>query len=189
MSTGSVAVVVLMLILAARLIALPIAVAQEESGEPFKKTVGPYEIEIAASASTLSLGKAIFAITVLDAADGQPVPDARVVLRTKHVLDGAEGWGLAVQTTNTPGRFDAQMNLDTPGVWNVNVEVSSSLGEVSVEGPPVTIPKARGLSQGSFVFLGVFLILASGVLWVWWSARRQLRRRAQDKSDPAPTSK
>ena len=189
MSTGSVAVVVLMLILAIRLIALPIAVAQEESSEPFKKTVGPYEIEIAADASTLSLGKAIFAITVLDAAAGQPVPDARVVLRVKHISDGAEGWGLAVQTTNTPGRYDAQMNLDTPGVWNVNVEVSSSLGEVSVEGPPVTIPKARGLSQGSFVFLGVFLILASGVLWVWWSARRQLRRRAQDKSDPAPTSK
>ena len=188
MSTGSVAVVVLMLILVISSIALPIAVAQEESSEPFKKTVGPYEIEIAAAASILALGKAIFAITVLDAAAGQPVTDARVVLRAKHVSDGAEGWGLAVKTTNIPGRYDAQMNLDIPGVWNVNVEVSSSLGKVSVEGPPVTIPRARSLTQGSFVFLGVLLILASGVFWVWWSARRQLRRRAQEKSDPATTS-
>ena len=148
MSTGSVAVVVLMLILAVRLIALPIAVAQEESSE--------YEIEIAAGASTLSLGKVIFTVMVLDAAEGQPVPDAKVVIRVKHVSDGDEGWGLAVRTTNTPGRFDAQMNMNNPGVWNVNVEISSSLGEVSVEGPPVTVPKARSLTQRAVSFSWAF---------------------------------
>ena len=92
-------------------------------------------------------------------------------------MEDTEGWGLAVRVTDIPGRYDAQMNLEAPGVWRVNVEVSSSLGQVSVEIPPVTVPAERGPSQGSIVFLVVFWVLVLGALYVWWSARREQRKR------------
>ena len=152
--------------------------AQGHSKEQFRETIGPYEIGVAAIPSNLSLGRVSFAVTVLDAATGQPVRDARVVLRIKHVSDATEGWGLAVRTTDIPGRYDAQMNMDTPGVWEVNVEVSSSLGRVSVETPPVVVPGSRNFSAGTLVFAGVFLVLILAWGYLWWSIRRQQRKRS-----------
>ena len=152
--------------------------AQGHNREPFRETAGPYEISVVAIPSNLSLGRVSFAVTVLDAATGQPVTDASVVLQVKHVSDATEGWGLAVRTTDIPGRYDAQMNMDTPGVWRVNVEVSSSLGKVSVETPPVTAPTGSYFSAGTFIFYGVSLILVLGVGYLWWSIRRQQRKRS-----------
>ena len=103
---------------------------------------------------------------------------ASVVLRVKHELDEAEGWGLAVHTTDVPERYDSQMNLDKPGVWKVNVDVSSSLGKVSVEMPPVVIRGPRNLTDGTFVFARVTLVLILGAGYMWWSIRREQRKRS-----------
>lgn len=46
--------------------------AQGHSKEQFRETIGPYEIGFAAIPSNLSLGSVSFAVTVLDAATGQP---------------------------------------------------------------------------------------------------------------------
>ncbi len=159
-------------------LALSPALAQENGDEPFTTSAGPYQIEVWAVPSNLSLGQVIFAVKVLDSATKEPVPDPRVTIRVRHELEDTEGWGLAVRTNDIPGRYDAQMNLEAPGVWRVNVEVSSSLGQVSVEIPPVTVPAERGPSQGSIVFLALFWVLVLGALYVWWSARREQRKRA-----------
>ena len=70
------------------------------------------------------------------------------------------------------------MNLESSGVWRVDVEVSSDLGKVSVEAPSVVIPGSPNLTAGSFVFLGVSLVLILGVGYLWWSTRREQRKRA-----------
>ncbi len=105
--------------------------------------------------------------------------DANVVLRVKHELDEAEGWGLAVHTTAIPERYDAQMNLDRPGVWEVNVEVDSSLGIVSVEIPSVVIRRPRTYTDGTFVFAGIMVVLIGGFGYLWWSQRKQRKPSAE----------
>ena len=84
-----------------------------------------------------------------------------------------------MHTTAIPERFDAQMNLDKPGVWEVNVEVASSLGKVSVEIPSVVIRRPRTYTDGSFVFAGIMVVLILGFGYLWWSQREQRKHSAE----------
>ena len=174
--------IVLLLLVALEGILPAKMMAQGHSPDQFLETAGSYDIGVTAVPSTLSLGRVQFVVTVLDSATRQPVPDASVLLRVKHELDEAGGWGLAVNTTGIPERYDAQMNLDKPGVWEVNVEVASSLGKVSVEIPSVVIRSPRNYSDGTFVFAGIMIVLTGGFGYLWWSTRREERKRSAEYS-------
>ena len=144
----------------------------------FQQTAGPYDIRVAVVQSALSLGTTLFAITILDAATEEPVPDARVVLRPRHESGDQQGKATAHNTVQSPERYDAQVNLDAPGHWLVTVEVDSSLGLVAVAFIELEVPEARKISGGTFVFYGAFAMIMGGVAYVWWSAKRQRRRNA-----------
>jgi hypothetical protein len=68
---------------------------------------------------------------------------------------------------------------DARVVVRTKVEISSPLGKVSVEAPPVVVPSGRNSSAGSFVFVGISLVLVLGVLYVWWTIRREQQRRSR----------
>jgi len=178
MTAGTDLLLILALVVWA-IIATPV-LAQEEGSKQFSGTVGPYEINVVETPSNLSLSQVQVGVTVLNAATGQPVPDARVVLRTKHEVEGTEGWALALNTPDAQERYQALMNLEPPGIWRVSVEISSSLGKVSVEAPPVAVSSGRNFSAGSFVFLGVSLVLVLGVLYLWWTIRREQQKHATE---------
>ena len=186
--------VVILAVLAAWASAAGVAQAQEDGDQPsheiatlvaqpeqngvqrFQQIVGPYDIKVALVQSSLSLGTTLAAIYVLEESTGQPVPDARVLLRTKHEDEDAEGRASAHNTPQEPERYDAQMTLDAPGSWLVTVEVASALGAVAVEVPPLTVEKARQISGGTFVYIGVFLVIIAGAAFLWWNTQRQRRR-------------
>ena len=156
---------------------VPLIVQPEENGvQRFRQIAGPYDIRVALVQSSLSLGTTLIAIYVVDEATGQPVPDARVLLRTKHEDGDAEGKATAHNTPQEPERYDAQMTLESPGSWRVTVEVDSGLGTVAVEVPPLIVGETRKISGGTFVFIGIFLVIIAGALYLWWSTQRRRRR-------------
>ena len=157
----------------------PAVFAQERGvgGVEIKRNAGPYEIFIAEDVSKLAVGVVIVTVSLRDASTGEGVPGALVTIRTRHARTGEEGYALAVNYVSLTS-YEAQVKLSTPGTWEITVDVESPLGNVSVEGLPVNIQTVRGLTSGSFVFVGVSALLILGVGYVWWSARREKRRRA-----------
>ena len=166
------------LLLVATLVVGPsLAHAQEGGAIRFQTTAGGYEISVEEFASGLSLGSAQVLVTLRDAATGQGVGDARVVVRVKHDLNDEEGWVTALNSPNNPERYRARMSLTAPGTWRLWVEVDGPLGRVEVEILPLDVPALSSYSTGSFIFIGVFLILVLGSTYLWWSSRKALRRR------------
>ena len=153
-----------------------VAQPPENGVQRFRQIVGPYDIKVAIVQSSLSLGTTLMAIYVVEEATGQPVPDARVLLRTKHEDRDSEGRATAHNTPQEPERYDAQITLDAPGSWRVTVEVASALGTVALEVPPLNVEETRKISGGTFVFIGIFLVIIAGAVYLWWSTQRRMRR-------------
>ena len=151
--------------------------AQEGGAEQVWKTVGPYEIGIDTVLSAEGFGDIHYAVTVLDAATKQPVPGARVLIRTSSDSDSTDGWAHALNTPQTPELYKATLQMEDPGTWDIKVEVSSDLGDIVVELPPVEVREQRGSRAGELVFVGVLVVLALGGLYLSWSIRREQRRR------------
>ena len=151
--------------------------AQETGALHFQTTASGYEISVEESTSNLSVGLVKVVVTLRDAATGAIVDDARVVVRREHETSDEDGSAQALNSPVSPERYQARFSLLVPGTWRMWVEVDGRLGRVEVEVLPVEIPVLRSYSTGSFVFIGVFVVIALGSTYLWWSARRSLRQR------------
>lgn len=140
-------------------------------------TVGPYSLFVEAEASNLSLGTALISVAVLEDATGEPAPEARVVIHTRHEITGETGWASALGLPEHPEIYRARMKLDEPGPWAVNIEVDGPLGRVETRVGTVTIPEPRQYWVGSVVFGGMSVLLFCGVAYVIWTIRRTQKRR------------
>ncbi len=148
------------------------AQAQGSEVQRFQQVAGPYEISAAVVQSHLSLGMTLFAITVVDAVTGLPIPDARVLLTTEHDESGDLGRGSAHNTPSFPDRYDSQMRLESSGLWHITIEVESSQGKVAVEMMQLNVPATRRISGGTFVFIGALILIVGGAAYIWWSTQR-----------------
>ena len=161
--------IALLAVLASR----PLSAQAQDSGvQSYEESAGPYQIGINVAQSTLSLGTVLIFVTVTELESGLHVPDARVVLRTLHEATGKEGSATAHNTPRLPERYDAQLNLYSPGTWRLTVEVNSSLGSVGVEVPPLEVPKMQQFSAGTIVFAVIFAVIIGGSLYLFWKYKR-----------------
>lgn len=151
--------------------------AQEQQPMEIQQTAGPYEVGVLTERSNLSVGRARFIITVHDAASKAPVPGAQILIRTKHQAEGTEGWSAAFGVPKFPGTYHAQTRLDSPGVWLVSIEIQGPLGDGTVLVAPMNVPDLRGYSAGSYVFIGLTLVLVGGAGYLWWSTARRNKQR------------
>ena len=142
-----------------------------------KVPVGGYDLFVEAEASSLSLGSALISIAVLNAVTGQPVPDARLVIHTRHVESAETGWASALPLPGHPEIYRARMKLEYPGRWDIHVEVDGPLGRVETRVGTVTIPEPRQYWVGSLVFAGMSVILLCGMAYVIWTIRRTQKRK------------
>jgi hypothetical protein len=166
-------------LLAATLVAQPSPSAAQEAGAlHFQTTASGYDISVEESTSDLSVGLAKVVVTLRDAATGEVVDDARVLVRREHETSDEKGSAQALNSPVSPERYQARFSLKSPGTWRLWVEVDGRLGRVEVEVLPVEIPVLRSFSSGSFVFIGVFLVITLGASYLWWSSRKALRQRA-----------
>ena len=116
-------------------------------------------------------------MALLDEATGQPVPEARVVIRSRHRATGEEGWATALPVPERPEIYRARLKLETPGPWQMRVDIDGPLGRVDTEVGTVHIPEPRQYWAGSLVFAGMSLMLLAGAAYVAWTIRRAQRRR------------
>ena len=157
--------------------ATPPLMAQEQQPREIQQTAGPYEVGVLTERSNLSVGRARFIITVDDPVTGGPVNGAEIVIRIKHQAEGTEGWAAAYSVPTFPGTYHAQTRFDSPGVYLVSIEIQGELGKGTVLVEPLNVPDLRGYSSGSFVFVGLTLVLVAGAAFLWWNTSRQNKRR------------
>ena len=152
------------------------AAAQDERPVIVQYLAGPYQVGVLTQRSRLAVGKAVFTVFVRDAKGGGPVSDAKVIIRTHHQVDLAEGWSYAFNSPNTPEAYRAQIGLDEPGIWDAVVEIESPLGTGIVSVGSLHVPNPRTYSSGSFVFIGIFIVLLLGAFYLWRTTIRNARR-------------
>jgi hypothetical protein len=156
------------------------ASAQQPTDVTDQVRIGPYDITVVGGPSLLSLGTALYSVTLLSAEDGQPVSNAQVRLRTRHELAGTQGWAEALNTPGAPELYRVQLQLDRTGPWALSVEVNGPLGRVEAELTTLVIPESRGYGVGSLTFAGVTVVILLGLTYLVLSARRAQRQRANN---------
>ena len=186
LSPRRVALAVLAALLALALAPLPppMAAAQDSARESDEvRYTGAHDIRVVPVNYNLGAGSAQFAVFVYDPYTGAPVPDARVVMLTAHEEEGNPGWAFATNSPAAPERYNTHLKLDSTGEWAISVDVSSSLGADIFDVTTLEVPSLNRLTQGTWVFVGVFAAIMGGIGYVWWSARRDYRRRQAMQGD------
>lgn len=167
---GTVAFVALALLLASAVS------AQEGSGEELR-FVGNHDILVIPVNLNLGAGSAQYSVIVTHPETGEPVSDAKVVLVTSHPEESNPGWAIATNSPAQPEQYDVRLKLDSTGEWVISVDVSSSIGADFVDVTTLEVPSVNRLTQGTWVFAGVFLAILGGIAYVWITARRNYRRK------------
>ena len=164
--------------LAVAFLVAPVVLAQDEAKHEVRHS-GAHDIRVAPINLNLGAGSAQFAIFVFDPETGEPVGDARVVLVAANAAESNPGWAIATNSPALPERYDVHLKLDSTGAWAISVDVSSPLGADLVEVTTLDVPSVNRLTQGTWVFVGVFAAIFGGIAYVRWRARRDyLRKRA-----------
>ena len=171
-------------LLAWAILSLPPAmtVAQESEPEEVRYT-GAHDIRVVPVNYNLGVGSAQFAVFVTDPATGAPVTDAKVVMLAESAEEGNPGWAFATNSPDSPERYVVHLKLDSTGEWYIKVDVSSSLGADLADVTTLEVPSLNRLTQGSWVFFGMFAVIMLGIAYVWWSARRNYRRKQAARAD------
>ena len=181
---ASILLAVLALVLALMLVHVVAgkAVAQEPERDEVHY-LGSHEILVVPVNLNVGAGSAQYAVIVTDPETGAPVSDARVVLVASNSEEGNPGWAIATNSPADPAQYNVNLKLDATGVWAISADVSSPLGADLVEVGELEIPSVNRLTQGSWVYFGVFGAILAGIAYVWWSARRDYRRKRAAGAD------
>ena len=165
------------------------AVAQQEDPIGGDRGVdviaGPHAVRVVVINSNLAAGFLQIALFVTDANTGVPVTDARVVVTANNEDEDYPGWATALNSPALPQRYDVRMKLDSTGEWVIGVDVSSPLGQGGATAMTVEVPSFNRYTSGSLVFFGVFAVMALGVAYIFWSAKRDNRRRREAAQNEA----
>jgi hypothetical protein len=162
---------------------VPFALEAQEEGKEDVHHVGAHDIRVLPVNLNLGAGSAQYAVIVTNPEDGEPVPDANVVLIASNSEEGNPGWAIATNSPAVPEQYDVHLKLDSTGEWEISADVSSSLGADLVEVTTLEVPSVNRLTQGTWVFVGVFAVIFGGIAYVWWSARRNYRRKRAAQAD------
>jgi len=117
------------------------------------------------------------AMFITDASTGETVSDARVILLANNNGEDFESVWTAHNSPNAPRRYDTRMNLGSTGDWIISVDVSSSLGQGGAEALHIVVPSLNRYTNGSLVFFAIFAAMMLGVAYLFWSVKRDNRRR------------
>ena len=175
-------IVLAVLVLALLLIA-PLSSVAAQTEDPIgaergvNVIAGPHAVRVVVINSNLGAGFLQIALFVTDANTGETVPDAKVVVIANNDDPTFEGWATALNSPALPQRYDVRMNLDATGEWVISVDVSSSLGQGGADALTVNVPSFNRNTDGSLVFFGVFIVLLLGIAYIFWSTKRENRRR------------
>tara|TARA_B110000116_G_scaffold90631_1_gene78862 strand:+ start:1778 stop:2404 length:627 start_codon:yes stop_codon:yes gene_type:complete len=147
---------------------------------------GPHAVRVVIINSNPAAGFIQMAMFIADASTGETVSDARVILLANNNGEDFESVWTAHNSPNAPRRYDTRMNLGSTGDWIISVDVSSSLGQGGAEALHILVPSLNRYTNGSLVFFAIFAAMMLGVAYLFWSVKRDNRRRAAALLAPGP---
>jgi hypothetical protein len=140
---------------------------------------GPHAVRVVIINSNPAAGFIQMAMFITDASTGETVSDARVILLANNDGEDLESvWTAHKVSPNDPRRYDTRMNLGSTGDWVISVDVSSSLGQGGAEALNIQVPALKRYTSGSLVFFAIFGVMMLGIAYLFWSVKRENRRRA-----------
>ena len=149
--------------------------ANGNSVEIFRGRQGPYELTVGAQPAEPVVGPIHFTITPRNAETLQPVTDARVEVVINDPQGRPTFRAPALSLPAEPQDYDANLTIDSSGLWTLIVIVQSDeLGEATFSVPLEVGEAAIGSSlTGTILWVGMILVLATGGLYVWRSGQRR----------------
>ena len=164
-------------------VAVPLGVyAQtDETFQPlFSRESGPFDVAMSWVPPSPQVGIINVGVKPTLTADGSPVTDARILLVAESEPEHPEFEVVAVNTPNHPGVYRANLKFEEAGNWVLHVQISSpSMGQADFRSPLVILPAPiQPGAEGGWVFLGVFIVLAAGSVYIVMAIRKaQASRR------------
>ena len=121
---------------------------------------------------------------VRNAATGADIDDALVRVFGTPSEKGERQYSPGLNSPFDPVYYLLQLDLEHAGVWAIDVEVDSELGSgttvmsIEIENRGRT---GESLAWGSALFALVTLAFASGIVWLWYSSKKALKRREEQQ--------
>ena len=146
--------------------------------------VGPYTIQAQVSPVTPRPGISRFAVRVRDTETGEDIPDAIVRIFATPSEKGEKQYSPALNSPFDPVYYLAQLEVEHPGLWAIDIEVESDLGNGATVMSIMVADRSRSAESGAAgqaLFALVTLSFIVGVSWVWYSSRKALKRRDQQR--------
>ena len=146
--------------------------------------VGPYTIQVQISPVTPRPGISRFAVRVRDEQTGEDVTDAIVRIFATPSEKGEKQYSPALNSPFDKVFYLAQLDVEHSGVWAIDAEVESELGTGATVMSILVADRNRSAESGAAgqaLFALVTLSFIVGVSWVWYSSKKALRRRDQQR--------
>ncbi len=165
-------------------LAATVASAQDAGNPPEMELLGPYRVAVQMTTLQPVQADARFYVYLLDDVTGQTVPEAQVRIRTINQATGQHGFAIALSRPQEPHIYTANVRFEENGVYDTAVEISSTLGTVTVAAPQVVVHFGGSSPAGGYVFLAVALVLVGGGLYLTWRIRQAQRQRGSSADAP-----
>ena len=150
-----------------------------EFEEIFHEYSDPFELRISIIPNPPVTGTLKLAFLILDSKTGKPVTDAVVRVFANPQQTGHRQYSPGLNAVHDEKTYYSQLELHSPGLWKIEVQISSSLGQ-SVFTDDLTIASRSRNSNGpagTALFILTILAFLSGSVWLWWSARKNKKRK------------
>ncbi len=152
----------------------------DETFQPlFNREAGPYDVAMSWVPPSPQVGIINIGVKPALLSDGSAVTDARVTLVAETEPEHPEFEVVAVNTPNDPEVYRANLKFEEAGNWVVHVKIDSpTAGQADFRSPLVILPAPiePGVG-GAWVFLGVFVVLTAGSVWIVMAIRRSQAAR------------
>ena len=172
--------------LAAIVVSIALTLPQEaraqsnETFQPlFNREVGPFDVAMSWVPPSPQVGIINIGVRPAMLSDGSPVTDARITLVAESEPDHPEFEVVAVNTPNDPEVYRANLKFEEAGNWVVQVKIDSpTVGQADFRSPLVILPAPiePGVG-GAWVFLGIFLVLTAGSVYIIMAIRKSQAAR------------
>ncbi len=167
------------------------ALAQDDAEVPIvgyrildESAAGPHTIQLQVSPVAPILGITRFAIRIRDTETGEDVSDAKVSILASPSEKGEAQYSLALNSPADRTYYLAQLDMETSGIWAVEVIAESDLGAGTTVMSVQVSDRGRsgtGNDWGQALFGLVTLSFVVGIGWVWYQSKQALKRRDQQQ--------
>ena len=157
------------------------AMAQsDETFQPlFHREAGPFDVAMSWVPPSPQVGIINIGVKPALLSDGSPVTDARITLVAETEPEHPEFEVVAVNTPNHPEVYRANLKFEEAGNWVVHVKIDSpTMGQGDFRSPLVILPAPiEPGAGGAWVFLGIFLVLGAGSVYIVMAIRKSQAAR------------